>query len=202
MDNNRESSTDNRGGSTGNSRESTTDNNSENKKGSTGNDSGSSTDNNRNSRKDNSTDNREGSRESRKDSSTDNNREILKELNTIRKWAMFLSLVGFIAVGSFAVTGFFTGIFLSVFNVNDPAQGFPAWLSFIITIFMFLLLLFPVIYLFRFSRFTSSAVRTNDNTILKKAIRNLKTHYLCLGILVIVMFVLYFLILILTMIST
>jgi uncharacterized membrane protein len=115
---------------------------------------------------------------------------------------MFLSLIGFIAVGSLAVTGFFTGIFLSVFNVNDPAQGFPAWLSFIITILMFLLLLFPVIYLFRFSRFTSAAVRTNDNTILKKAIRNLKTHYLCLGILVIVMFVLYFLILILTMLST
>lgn len=198
MDNNRESSTDNRESSTGNSRES--------RKGSTGNDSGSSTDNNRNSRKgsstDSSTDNREGSRESRKDRSTDNNREILKELNTIRKWAMFLSLVGFIAVGSFAVTGFFTGIFLSVFNVNDPAQGFPAWLSFIITILMFLLLLFPVIYLFRFSRFTSAAVRTNDNSILKKAIRNLKTHYLCLGILVIVVFVLYFLILILTMLST
>ncbi len=189
MDNNRESNTDNsRESNTDNSRESTTDNSRE-----------STTDNSRESSTDNS---RESSTDNNRESSTDNNREILKELNTIRKWAMFLSLIGFIAVGSFAVTGFFTGIFLSVFNVNDPAQGFPAWLSFIITIVMFLLLLFPVIYLFRFSRFTSAAVRTNDNTILKKAIRNLKTHYLCLGILVIVLFVMYFVFLILTMIST
>ncbi|NLA48951.1 MAG: hypothetical protein GX876_05750 [Bacteroidales bacterium] len=137
-----------------------------------------------------------------RESSADNNREILKEFNTIRKWTLFLSLIGFIAAGSFAVTGLFTGIFLSVFNVNDPAQGFPAWLSFIITILMFLLLLLPVIYLFRFSRFTSAAVRTNDGTIMRKAIRNLKAHYLCLGILVIVIFVLYFLFLILTMLST
>ena len=197
MDNNRESNTDNsRESSTDNSRESSTDNSRESN---TDNSRESSTDNSRESSTDN---NRESSTDNNRESSTDNSREILKELNTIRKWAMFLSLIGFIAVGSFAVTGFFTGIFLSVFNVNDPAQGFPAWLSFIITIVMFLLLLFPVIYLFRFSRFTSAAVRTNDNTILKKAIRNLKTHYLCLGILVIVLFVMYFVFLILTMIST
>ena len=197
MDNNRESNTDNsRESTTDNSRESSTDNSRESN---TDNSRESSTDNSRESSTDN---NRESSTDNNRESSTDNSREILKELNTIRKWAMFLSLIGFIAVGSFAVTGFFTGIFLSVFNVNDPAQGFPAWLSFIITIVMFLLLLFPVIYLFRFSRFTSAAVRTNDNTILKKAIRNLKTHYLCLGILVIVLFVMYFVFLILTMIST
>ncbi|HOF20838.1 MAG TPA: hypothetical protein PLO24_06265 [Bacteroidales bacterium] len=129
-------------------------------------------------------------------------RKILKEFNAIRKWALFLSVIGLIAAVSFAVTGLFTGIFLSVFNVDDPAQGFPAWLSFLIIFLLFLLLLLPVIFLFRFSRFTSTAVRTNDEGIMHKAVRNLKTHYLTLGILVIVILVLYFLFLILTMIST
>lgn len=135
------------------------------------------------------------------DSKREISRETLKDLNTIRKWAMFLSIVGFIASGAFLVTGLFTGIFLSVFNVNENGPGFPAWLAFIIFILLFLLLLLPVIYLFRFSKFTSEAIKTNDDKKLRRALSNLKAHYLYLGILVIIILVVYFFVMISTMLS-
>ncbi len=126
-------------------------------------------------------------------------RETLKNLNTIRKWAMFLSITGFIATGAFLITGLFTGIFLSVFNVDDSTQGFPGWLSFVIISFAALFLLLPVIYLFRFSKLTREAVLFKNDKKLHKAFRNLKAHYICLGILVIIILIVYLLVIISTM---
>lgn len=127
--------------------------------------------------------------------------EILKDLNTTRKWAMFLSIVGFIGTGAFLVTGLVTGLFLSVFHISNDSSGFPEWLAFIIIILFTLLFLLPVLYLFRFSRFTSDAVKTKDAQKLQKAISNLRAHYVYLGILLIIILALYFFVIISTMLS-
>ncbi len=132
---------------------------------------------------------------------TEINRDTLKDLDTIRKWAMFLSIIGFIATGAFLITGLFTGIFLSVFNINDSTQGFPGWLSFVVILLTTVLLLLPVIYLFRFSKLTREAVKIKDDKKLHKALRNLRAHYIFLGILVIIILTVYLFVMISTMLS-
>lgn len=123
-------------------------------------------------------------------------RETLQDLNTIRKWTMFLSIIGFIGTVAFLITGLFTSVFLSIFETNHGSTGFPGWLSFIVIIFMTLVFLFPVIYLFRFSKFTAKAVKTSDSMKLRNAFRNLKYYCVYFGILVIAAIVTYFFVII------
>jgi len=123
--------------------------------------------------------------------------DTLKDLNTIRKWTMFFSILGFIIVGVILVTGLFTGVFLSVFNTSD-GYPLPEWLSFIIFVLLALVCFIPVLYLFRFSKYTSEAVKTRDKQILHKGLRNLKRFVIYIGILTIVLLALYLFVLIAT----
>ena len=127
--------------------------------------------------------------------------ETLKDLNTIRKWTMFLSIIGFIGTASFLITGFFTGVFLSVFDTSDANSGFPEWMSFIVIILLTLVFLFPAIYLFRFSKFTAEAVKTKDNLKFKNAFRNLKRYCAFIGILIIAAITVYLFVIISTISS-
>jgi formate hydrogenlyase subunit 3/multisubunit Na+/H+ antiporter MnhD subunit len=127
--------------------------------------------------------------------------ETLKDLNTIRKWTMFLSIIGFIGTVSFLITGLFTGVFLSVFDTSDVSSGFPEWMSFIVIILMTLVLLFPALYLFRFSKFTAEAVKTKDNLKFKNAFRNLKSYCVFIGILIIAAIAVYLFVIISTISS-
>ena len=45
--------------------------------------------------------------------------DTLKDLDTTRKWTMFLAILGFIGIGVFLIVGIFAGIFFSVFNKGD-----------------------------------------------------------------------------------
>ena len=117
--------------------------------------------------------------------------DTLKNLNTTRKWTMFISLLGFMVIGALLILGLFTGAFLTVFNTADPDQQFPEWVSFIILILLALVLFFPVLFLFRFSKYTSEAVKTVDKQKLNKAFKNLKAYYVYTGILIITVLALY-----------
>lgn len=128
-------------------------------------------------------------------------RETLHDLNIIRKWTMFLSVIGFIGTAGFLITGLFTGVFLSVFDGGRGSTGIPGWISFVVIIFMTLVFLFPVIYLFRFSKFTAVAVKSGDSLKLKNAFRNLKRYCVFSGILLIVAIAVYLFIIILTISS-
>ena len=117
--------------------------------------------------------------------------DTLNILNTTRKWTMFLAILGFIGIGVLLGAGVVAGLFLSVFNTTDTKLGFPESLIIIIVIVLALISFFPVLYLFRFSKHTTEAVRTHDKEKLHEAFWNLKAYYVYVGILIIVVLVLY-----------
>ena len=117
--------------------------------------------------------------------------DTLKDLDTTRKWTMFLAILGFIGIGVFLTVGLFGGIFLSVFNKGDTATSYPGWLFIIIIIVTSILYFFPMLYIFRFSKFISVAIKTCNKEELKKAFKNLKSYFIFLGILFIAILVIY-----------
>ena len=117
--------------------------------------------------------------------------ENLKDLDITRKWAMFIAILGFIGVGVLLVVGIFAVLFLCIFNKGDTSTTYPGWLVCSTFIALAVLYFFPVLYLFRFSKNMSDAVKTPDKQMLTKAFRNLKYCFRWFGILIIVAIVLY-----------
>ena len=107
--------------------------------------------------------------------------ETLKYLNTARKWAMFLAIIGFIFLGLIIVIGLIAGTFLTAFNSGEKSLGIPESLMFIPVLLVALLYFFPVLFLFRFSKHTSHAIQTLDKMEFHKAIKNLKSYFAYIG---------------------
>ena len=122
--------------------------------------------------------------------------DTLNHLNTARKWAMFLAIIGFIFLGLIIVIGLIAGTFLTAFNSGEKDLGIPESLMFVPILLLALIYFFPVLFLFRFSKHTSHAVRTLDKQELHKAIKNLKHYFAYLGILFIIIISLYVVVLI------
>ena len=77
--------------------------------------------------------------------------ETLAHLNTTRKWAMFLAIIGFIFLGLMLIIGLLAGTFLSAFNTGAKSSGIPESLMFIPVLLIGVIYFFPVLFLFRFS---------------------------------------------------
>jgi small-conductance mechanosensitive channel len=122
--------------------------------------------------------------------------ETLDNLNTTRKWTMFLSILGFIFLGLLIVIGVIAGTFLSAFNTGDTVTGVPDSLIFLIFPAVDVVYFFPVLFLFRFSKHIAMAVQTLDNQALHKAIKNLKSYFVYIGVLIIIFLSFYVAILI------
>lgn len=117
--------------------------------------------------------------------------DSLKDLDTTRRWTMFLAILGFIGIGILLFTGLFAGAFLSVFKTSDMPLGFPEWLVFIMVLIFAAIYFFPVLFLFRFSRHTSNAVKSLDKLEMSKAFKNLRSYFVYIGILIIVVLAIY-----------
>jgi hypothetical protein len=117
--------------------------------------------------------------------------KTLKHLDTLRKWTMFLSISGFIFFGLIISLGLITGTFLTAFNHSDTTRGVPDSLLLIIFFSLALIYFFPVLFLFRFSKHTSKAISTLNNTELHKAFKYLKRFFAYLGVLLIIVFIFY-----------
>jgi hypothetical protein len=117
--------------------------------------------------------------------------ETLNNLNTTRKWTMFLSISGFIFLGLIIALGFIAGTFLSVFNLNDSTLDIPDLLVVVIFFVLALVYFFPVLFLFRFSKHTSNAVATLNSQEFHKAFKYLKRYFIYIGILLIIVFTCY-----------
>jgi hypothetical protein len=122
--------------------------------------------------------------------------DTLKHLNTARKWAMFLAIIGFIFLGLIIIIGLIAGTFLTAFSSGEKGLGIPESLMFVPILLLALVYFFPVLYLFRFSKHTSHAIHTYDKLELHKAIKNLKYYFAYIGVLIIVIFSLYITVLI------
>jgi hypothetical protein len=122
--------------------------------------------------------------------------DTLKHLNTARKWAMFLAIIGFIFLGLIVVIGLMAGTFLTAFSTGEKGLGIPDSLMFIPVLFLGLVYFFPVLFLFRFSKHTSHAIQNLDKLAFHKAVKNLKAYFAYIGIILIIILSLYILVLI------
>jgi len=120
----------------------------------------------------------------------------LPHLNTARKWAMFLAIVAFIFLGLILIIGLLAGTFLSTFSTGEKGLGIPESLMFIPVLLIGAIYFFPVLFLFRFSKFAHRAIQTLDKLALHKAIKNLKACFAYIGILIIIILTLYILVLV------
>lgn len=118
-------------------------------------------------------------------------KETLNDLNTTRKWTMFLAILGFILIGIIVIGGLVTGLFLSVFKTQNSNIGITESLLFVVFIVIAVIGFFPYFFLFRFSKHTSSAVKNLDKQELHIAFKNLKTYYVYIGILMIILISIY-----------
>jgi len=123
--------------------------------------------------------------------------DTLKNLDTIRKWTMFFSILGFIFLGLVVIIGIITGTFLSAFKSGGASVGVPESVIIILFFVLATAFFFPVHFLFRFSKHTAHAVQTLDKDQLHKAFRNLKAYFVYLGVLIIIGLALYVIALIL-----
>jgi hypothetical protein len=119
-------------------------------------------------------------------------------LEEIRKWTMFLSILGFVGIGFLVLGGLFMGTFMSTMSNAFGDQipgGLPMGGGFIAFIYLLLALLyfFPVFYLYKFSNYTKKALDSRDTEMLTNAFSNLKSHYKFLGIVAIIIIGLYLL---------
>jgi hypothetical protein len=123
----------------------------------------------------------------------------LKYLNTARRWAMFLAVTGFIFLGIMIIAGALAGTFLSIFDAYKQfEEGMPGWIIFGSFVAIALFYFFPVFYLFRFAKHAGITVETQNSNDLRIALRNLRSFFICTGILLIVILALYFAALIIT----
>ncbi|MFZ0281377.1 MAG: hypothetical protein WAL29_06995 [Bacteroidales bacterium] len=119
--------------------------------------------------------------------------EALKHLNSMRKWTMFLSVLGFIFFGLLIIIGVATSTFLTAFRSKEVNLGIPESLMIFLFIIIAALYFFPVFFLFRFSRNTRDAIHDHDKLKLEKAFRNLRTYFTYIGVMVIIILSIYLL---------
>jgi hypothetical protein len=121
--------------------------------------------------------------------------DTLKHLDITRKWAMFLAIIGFIFLGLIIIIGLIAGTFLTAFSSGEKTLGIPESLMFIPVFIMIVMYFFPVLFLFRFSKHASHAIKTFDKHELHTAIRNLKFYFVYIGILIILILSFYLILL-------
>jgi heme/copper-type cytochrome/quinol oxidase subunit 2 len=139
--------------------------------------------------------------------------ESLSYLDTTRKWTMFFSILGFIGLGIMLLFSLLAGTFIKMITsmvsgassmsgmegmdgVAAPAAAIGGAIGIIIFIFALIfavIYFFPLLYLFRFSKHTKNAVANMDANELQLGLKNLKSYWKYIGILVIVVLAIYFL---------
>jgi hypothetical protein len=116
----------------------------------------------------------------------------LRDIDTTRKWSMFIAILGFIAIGLVIIIGLIAGVFLSAFNSGDAQLGSAEMiLIFVLLLLMMAIYFFPLLYLYRFSKHAGNAVRTMDKDLMAEAFRYLRKYYVFIGILTIVVLAFY-----------
>ena len=118
--------------------------------------------------------------------------DSLDHLNTIRKWTMFFSVIGSIFIGLMIIAGIVAGAFLSIFETGEMGTGISRWIMMSFILVIALIYFFPVLFLFRFSIHTRNAVQSTSKEELRLALKNLKSYFVYIGVLVIIGLAFYF----------
>lgn len=113
-----------------------------------------------------------------------------KHLLEASKWANFIAIVGFIAIGLLIIMSFSIGAILA--NLPEGSLGGlpPKFFSFFYLIAAGIYFI-PVFFLFQFAQKTKQALIEDDHNLLTFGLKKLKSHYKFIGILFIVLIALY-----------
>ncbi len=109
--------------------------------------------------------------------------KMINHLDNIRKWTLFLSIVGFIFVFFIIVFGFSFGFIISLFSENRPFQTVSSFFVGMMYLVIGIIYFFPVFYLYRFSTYIKKGLRTYDTNEMENAFSSLQTHYTIIGVL-------------------
>lgn len=117
------------------------------------------------------------------------------------KWARFLAILGFIIIGLLVVGAFTFGTFMNSLMTNFPDSGtrMPGGSSVFMTVYLLILAaisFYPTLYLYQFATKTKVAILYGDDTHLTFAFSRLKSFFKFWGILIIIFFVFYALLII------
>ncbi len=109
----------------------------------------------------------------------------LQNLNETRKCTMFLSIVGFVAVGFLLIVAFFFNSIMGSFP-DTSGSPMPAGFGVLGTVAYLLiavLYFFPIYYLFKFSENMKTGIELKAEANMEQAFSYLKSHYKFMGIL-------------------
>ncbi len=124
----------------------------------------------------------------------------IRKLDSLRKWAMFFAVLGFIFIGMgiLSMIGFaFFGLseaFMPQHMPNQMPAQMPTALNtinIIITLIAVVIYFIPVLYMYRFSVRTKKAILKNSSESFELAIQALNYHFQFVGILTIIFLVFY-----------
>ncbi len=109
-------------------------------------------------------------------------KSILNNLNATWKWTMFLSVLGFIFLGSLVLMSLLTTTFLAFFRPEEAPLGFPESVILAASAVVVITGFLSVMFLFRFSRHTRNFIQNTGSDELAKAFRDLRLFFTCTGI--------------------
>ena len=119
-------------------------------------------------------------------------KKSLTYLTEIRKWTMFLSILGFIFIGLLAIIVLIVGLVGAGFG--GLMGGSEILIILLVYIIIGVLYFFPIYYLLKFSVNMKKAIEQAEQKDFTVAFEYLKSHYKFIGILTIVVLSLYILI--------
>ncbi len=121
--------------------------------------------------------------------------DSLHSLDSIWRWASFFSVLGFIFIAMLILLGIVMGF---VFSALDNGATGPVLKYVIMILYVIIggIYFYPILLLFRFSKWTKKALRNKSSLDFSVALKNLKSHFQYVGIMTIVLFALYFIIII------
>lgn len=122
---------------------------------------------------------------------TSKSKSFLKEIG---KWCFFFSILGFISILFFIVGAILIGtVYAPLLDMATQAQGISNMGTYIMVVYLLVavLYIFPVVYLFKFSRKIKEALTTKNDDTLADAFENLKSHFKFVGVTTIIVISLY-----------
>lgn len=120
-------------------------------------------------------------------------------LSETAKWARFLSIVGFILLALILLGGIAVALFvgrpLDTYGGSGVFDAFSVGMSFMYIIAA-VIWFFPLLFLYRFSSRMKTALNGNDQNALNTSFENLKSCFRYVGVITIIVFALYALLLV------
>ncbi|MBN1396795.1 MAG: hypothetical protein JXA06_02075 [Bacteroidetes bacterium] len=115
--------------------------------------------------------------------------ESISHLVSIRKWALFLSIMGFIGSAFMVLGGFFMGAMSRAFDHSEFGGTFSSIFIMVLYVGLGILYFFPSLFLFKFSSYLKSAIETCLDSKLTEALGSLRSFFTFTGVMTIIMIV-------------